>query len=380
MKVLHKLSRISTWLLVLVVFLAGTSISIASTTVEGPVAGFTDVKCRDDAIYFLTMDSMIEHSNADNGWEFNSYVTASNPYECIEHVRAEGTRIPQRQTPSPGAGGGGGGSERPGEQGPVESGPKAHDDIPEELGDTDEKAMKNLTVCWMNKAKEVNLRAILKNGDTGYPYKWADNTTVGKDGEKKLIAAFGATFHDDQVIKLYPTNIAEKSGVEFIHLAVFAALHEWAHFLQAFDRQGRYVGEPTADHWFQNELDAHRLAGNWYRRLFNAEPPYHDFGGSMLPRNLRTDSTYAKNKKTYVKLKNDRNKWQKQLDKPNSNLTTTQKKELREKIANNNKEMEKMEPYFREHANQLGGGWPNDEYEADADLGCIPEETSEDSP
>ena len=372
---IHKLSKTSTWLLLLAVVLAGAGILIASTSGENdPLYGFTDQNCSQNYQYFNNMAEMNAYSEAPNGWKHNSYIKYSNPNKCVEVVRVKGKPDPKLEIerpeveldPGTGGGGGGGGEHRPGETGGG-GGAQPHKDVPPELG-TD--SMKTITDCWMNEAKKINLKAILKNGSQGYPYVWAD--------PEDKTDAFGATFHDEQTIKLYPTRIAANKA-KFVHLAVFAALHEWAHFLQAFDRQGNYVGQPTADRWFQNELDAHRLAGEWYRKLFDAEPPYDDFGGSILVGKLRSDSTYVKNKSTYVKLKNDKNRWQKQLDNPRSKLTTTEKTALKKKIAENEQKMKGMEPYFRKHANLLGSGFPNAEYDADADLGCISEGSSEDS-
>ena len=220
--------------------------------------------------------------------------------------------------------------------------------------------------CWQKKALEANISDLLINEDeTTYQYEWADN--VDEDGNK--IQAFGATFHDEGVIKLYRENIENEDEVVFDHLLAYVSLHEWEHYLQGLE----YGGAPPPYEWLQNEIDAHKKAYKWYPMLFNnAQPPFRDFTGSMVPTILKADRTYKEKTKDYKALEKQRNQYQSRLDDPKLELTETEKDDLKKKIKEKEEEMEAMEPYFRKHANKLGKGFSNSEYDEDANLECDP--------
>lgn len=100
--------------------LAGTGILIASTETEyNPVYGFTDQSCTYNLKFFSSMEEMNAYSKRDNGWKHNSYMEFLKSQQCVEVVRAIGTRPKgegeEGEGTNPGGGGiGGGGGLPPG--------------------------------------------------------------------------------------------------------------------------------------------------------------------------------------------------------------------------------------------------------------------------
>ncbi|MXZ54903.1 MAG: hypothetical protein F4Z14_01850, partial [Gammaproteobacteria bacterium] len=98
--------------------LAGTGILIASTETEyNPVYGFTDQSCTYNLKFFQSIEKMEAFSRADNGWKHNSYMEFLKSQQCIEVVRAVGTRPEgegeEEEGTNPGGGGGFGGGQPP---------------------------------------------------------------------------------------------------------------------------------------------------------------------------------------------------------------------------------------------------------------------------
>ena len=98
--------------------LAGTGILIASTETEyNPVYGFTDQSCTYNLKFFQSIEKMEAFSRADNGWKHNSYMEFLKSQQCIEVVRAVGTRPEgegeEEEGTNPGGGGGVGGGQPP---------------------------------------------------------------------------------------------------------------------------------------------------------------------------------------------------------------------------------------------------------------------------
>ena len=92
MKTVHEFLIVS-----IALALAETGILIASTETEyNPVYGFTDQSCTYNLKFFQSMEAMNAHSRADNGWKHNSYVEFLKSQQCIEVVRAVGTRPKER--------------------------------------------------------------------------------------------------------------------------------------------------------------------------------------------------------------------------------------------------------------------------------------------
>lgn len=100
--------------------LAGTGILIASTVTEyNPVYGFTDQSCTYNLKFFSSMEEMNAYSKRDNGWKHNSHMEFLKSQQCVEVVRAIGTRPKgegeEGEGTNPGGGGiGGGGGLPPG--------------------------------------------------------------------------------------------------------------------------------------------------------------------------------------------------------------------------------------------------------------------------
>lgn len=90
--------------------LAGTGILIASTETEyNPVYGFTDQSCTYNLKFSSSMEEMNAYSKKDNCWKHNSYMEFLKSQQCIEVVRAIGTRPEGEGEEGEGTNPGGGG-------------------------------------------------------------------------------------------------------------------------------------------------------------------------------------------------------------------------------------------------------------------------------
>ena len=266
----------------IVVALAGTGILIASIETENdPVYGFTDVSCTYNLKYFTTMDEMEAYSDANNGWEYNSYIELSEPDKCVEVVRVEGRRLEEEDEDEDTAPGGG----RTQPANPA-------DNFTQQDAD-------NLKSCWEEKAIAIeDLENWVAEATTAATWK----IERGKRGVAYLDfeikngnLEITASLHTDGIAEI----VAQRPRLVFNHLATYGQMHETVHIgqlLKIFNERGSL---PEPYEYWQMEVDGHNTSEIWWREFYDdAEPP------SLLPEDQWAMSEeYSDKAKEYQDLK-----------------------------------------------------------------------------
>ena len=187
------------------------------------------------------------YSDADNGWEYNSYIELTVSFDGIEVVRMIGSTRPIEEGESSNPGGGGGGSATP----PLGS------DLGIEFDDDDLEDFNNE---WQECTERIQpIEGYLEyEVITDYPWETSMDDVPGMWGETK---------HDPKNVIINPGNInANLWGITFEHFITQTVLNEYVQTIQ---------GPPNIleDNMFDREVEAFNLSYHWYRAIFRKSPP-----------------------------------------------------------------------------------------------------------